>query len=110
MAITNDELARRQVARALSLNTERVAVEDQDPDDIDGDPAKFRIKAPTKISSRSLGSVGLTNTSMVEIFRADLRSLMPLIDAEISSVKLSPGSEIGRIRDFCTAALDLKQN
>lgn len=109
MAIPNDELARRQVARALSLNTERVVIDDQDPDDEDGDPAKFRITAPSKIATRTLNTVGLTNTTMVEVFRADLRSLMPLIDAEISAVKLSTGSSIGRIRDFCTAAFDLKR-
>jgi uncharacterized protein (DUF736 family) len=104
----NTEASRRGVVRALVLNTEVVVVEDDDPKNQNPNADQFRIVKPTAIAKRTLIQVGLTNQQAVEVFRADLKIQLPLIDFEIASVQLSPATKIGLLRDFCTAALDMK--
>jgi len=107
MAIPVGEFSRRALLRVLADHTEVVRLRDRDPGDTDGDPNLVLADPPGLLTLR-LADVGLTNQSQVEVFRASLKTTLPLIDGELTMVKLSAGTHLGKLRDFLTAALDMK--
>lgn len=88
--------------------THVVRIVDNDRTDSNEDPDLVRVVEPAGLFLLPLNAVGLTNQQQVELLRAELRAALPLIDGEISMMKLSPGTNIGKLHDFLRAALDLK--
>jgi hypothetical protein len=108
MALPVGEFARRTLLRALIRHTQVVRIVDNDASDSDENPDLVRCTEPEAVMTLRLADVGLTNQAQVELFRAELKAEMPLIDGELTMAKLSPGTKLTRLRDFLAAALDLK--
>lgn len=107
MALPVGEFSRRTLLRVLADHTEVVQLRDLDPDDTDSNPNLVLADPPGLLTMR-LADVGLTNQAQVEVFRADLKATLSLIDGELTMVKLSAATNLGKLRDFLTAALDMK--
>lgn len=107
MALPVGEFSRRTLLRVLADHTEVVRLRDRDPDNTDSDP-NLVLADPSGLLTMRLADVGLTNQAQVEVFRASLKTTLPLIDGELTMARLSTGTHLGKLRDFLTAALDMK--